>query len=144
MAQYVLMATLQTEEAADRLLNILIRKGLAAHALGQRDPVVSGPNGSLVVLLVDTTQEDLKVVKQFIQSCIGALSWVSLLLARAEGMSNLSWSVAGTQAKNPAQALARAQARAENPDAPVEGFNEDEWFAQGEHIAYTAPEEVPG
>lgn len=141
MAQYVLMATLQTEEAADRLLNILVRKGISAHALGPRDPVVSGPNGSLVVLLVDTTQEDLKVVKQFIQSCIGPLSWVSLLLARAEGMTNLSWSVAGAKPANPAQALAVAQARAENPHAPIEGFNEDEWFAAGDDPAFTAPEQ---
>lgn len=150
MAQYVLMATLQSEDAADRFLNILIRKGLAVSALGQRrDPIVSGSGGSLVVLSVDTGWEDIGELKKFIQTHVASLPWVSFLLARAEGMTNLTWAVAkAATPNNPAQALAVAQARAENPNAPQapDGFDEDEWFAQGEHIAYTAPEQedIPG
>lgn len=136
MAQYIVSATLQSEEAANQLLLILMRRGLTTSTLGaRRDPVSSGSHGALVLLVIDTAEPDIKSVNKFVRECVKQVPWISLVVLPAEGVSSLLWTCRGEQ-KKPAQANGAAPALELAEEDPEFNENEDEWFSQGANLEY--------
>lgn len=135
MAQYILIATLQSEEAANQLLLILMRRGITTSTLGtRRDPVSSGSHGALVLLEISTAETDIKAVNKFVRECVKQVPWISLVVTRAEGLSSLLWTCRGEKAGTPSADAPTNGTAAPLADSPE--FNEDAWFAQGENLEY--------
>jgi hypothetical protein len=140
MAQYIVSATLQSEEAANQLLLILMRRGLTTSTLGaRRDPVSSGSHGALVLLVIDTSEPDIKSVNKFVRECVKQVDWISLVVLPAEGVLSLLWTCRGEQRKEKPAAPANGTPALELPDDPEFNENEDEWFAQGANLEYAQP-----
>ncbi len=137
MAQYILIATLQSEEAANQLLLILMRRGITTSTLGtRRDPVSSGSHGALVLLVIDTSEPDIKSVNKFVRECVKQVAWISLVVLPADGVSSLLWTCRGEQKKpKPAQEGAAPSLELAEED-PEFNENEDEWFSQGANLEY--------
>lgn len=137
MAQFIVSATLQSEEAANQLLLILMRRGLTTSTLGaRRDPVSSGSHGALVLLVIDTSEPDIKAVNKFVRECVKQVPWISLVVLPADGVSSLLWTCRGEQKKPAAQANGAPAPALELTDDPEFNENEDEWFAQGANLEY--------
>ncbi len=137
MAQYILIATLQSEEAANQLLLILMRRGITTSTLGtRRDPVSSGSHGALVLLVIDTSEPDIKSVNKFVRECVKQVAWISLVVTPADGVSSLLWTCRGENQKPASETLTNGAIPTLGLVADDSEFSEDAWFAQGESLEY--------
>lgn len=131
--QFVIIATLASEEAAEKFLSILVRKGTALCPLTQRDPIVTGASSALVVTSLYTSDSDATVINRFVRLCIASVPWHSLVVLPAENLGSLQWTCRGSGRDTPSTN--------ETP-TPEEAFNEDAWFAEGESLVHEEAEAV--
>lgn len=129
--QYVIIATLASEDAAEKFMNIMMRKGTSLCPLTNRDPIVAGSDSALVVTTLATATDDARVVNRFVKECIAKLPWYSVVVMPAETLGSLQWTCRGSS---------RHTTTSDAPPASNEEstFNEDEWFAQGENMTVDA------
>lgn len=125
MPNFVLMATVEDEPAAEKFMVTLLRKGIAARTLSSRDAVIVGDKSATVTMLIVVADDDIRAVTKTIKSCLPAEAWHSLFLGRFDEISAAVWSC--HSAPHPHLSPKDAQSFADPEDA---------WFKEGENYTY--------
>jgi hypothetical protein len=128
--EYGLIATLSSEDAANRLIQKLVRRGLGALTLSDEDPIVEGRTTALLVVRVVHESEDVREASRAVRACLPEDEWHNLAMLPMRDIPSLLWVV---HRRRKPKLVVEAQ-----PDAHE--FDDQAWFARGDSGEYATEE----